>query len=66
MTDNYLYCDLCNYKTTRNYNLKRHHNTQHIKNELNENDKINDIQNNIIEDKLYCCNKEYKTKKNIY
>ena len=41
MEDNYFCCSLCDYKTTRNYNLKRHHNALHLKNELKENDKIN-------------------------
>ena len=32
MEDNFFYCSLCNYKTNRNYNLKRHHNAVHLKN----------------------------------
>ena len=46
MEDNYFCCALCNYKTKRKFDLKRHHNALHIKNALKENDKINVIKNN--------------------
>jgi hypothetical protein len=46
MEDNYFCCALCNYKTKRKFDLKRHHNALHLKNELKENDKINVIQKN--------------------
>ena len=39
MTTSYFYCAFCNYKTKRNYDLKRHQNTVHksiIENNENE------------------------------
>ena len=39
MENNYFCCALCNYKTKRKYDLKRHHNAVHSKNALNKNDK---------------------------
>jgi hypothetical protein len=45
MEDNYFCCALCNYKTKRKFDLKRHHNALHIKNALKENDNNNVHQN---------------------
>ena len=70
MTDNYFCCSLCDYKTIRNYNLKRHHNALHLKYALKENDNNNvmKIKENVMkieENVFYCkkCYKKYKTKK---
>ena len=77
--DNLYSCSLCDYKTNRNYNLKRHHNAMHLQNneikvvENKENnikieENIIKIEENIIKIEnniFYCkkCNKKYKTEK---
>lgn len=79
MTISYFYCAFCNYKSKRNYDLKRHQNAVHKDLILNINNQKNNIQNdfntiqnqnkniqNEKEKNYRCkkCNKEYKTKKN--
>jgi len=77
MENNYFCCSLCDYKTNRNYNLKRHHNAMHLQNELKKNNEIKVAENEIKvaeneikvaenEDIFFICkkcNKKYKTKK---
>ena len=59
----YFCCALCNYKTKRNFDLKRHQNAKHknisIINESKNDENKKDIY------KCIKCNKSYKTEKNF-
>jgi uncharacterized Zn finger protein (UPF0148 family) len=73
MTTLYFYCAFCNYKTKRNYDLKRHQNAVHKSIIINVENETKDIQtekkDNLNKNEtIYSCNKyykKYKTKKNI-
>ena len=49
MENNIFCCSLCNYKTKRKFDLKRHHNAIHIKNEIKVIDKNDFKKNNVID-----------------